>query len=304
MTEPQAAVPQLDVRYSTLRDRAEQAARQGELGAALEHSRQAWQLARESGDRVLADRAFCNLAAIRIELRDGAEAVPELRQILLRNSDPENCRLAAYNISRALELGKDFKKALFYARIARDRSQQLERRDWLASSHNLIANCLIAQSFFAEAQSEYRRALELLGEPAAPRSAEIESNLGYCLMVLGLPREAFPLMLGSLRRFRRSGGLRGAMICHLDLCYAHLEIGRYRHAERHGRAALALAERLEHGETLKNALYLLGETAQLLGDSEGAEGYFARLQRHFPETPFLVDFLLAIDVRKMINLRA
>ena len=55
------------------------------------------------------------------------------------------------------------------------------------------------------------------------------------------------------------------MIAHVDLCYAHLELGRLRDAERHGRLGLALAEASGERDWVKNALYLLGEVAVLGG---------------------------------------
>ena len=58
-------------------------------------------------------------------------------------------------------------------------------------------------------------------------------------------------------------------------------------------------------DSIKNALYLLGEAATLAGHQETARTYFARLQREFyPEAAYLPGFLLAVDVRKLINLHA
>ena len=87
----------------------------------------------------------------------------------MRNGDPVNCRIAAYNIARHYELAKNYKKALFYARIALERSEALGRRDWLASSHNLIGNTLLAESLIEQACAEYEQALELM--PAEPTVA-------------------------------------------------------------------------------------------------------------------------------------
>jgi Tfp pilus assembly protein PilF len=103
---------------------------------------------------------------------------------------------------------------------------------------------------------------------------------------------------------RKFGAWQEEMLGNLDLCFAYLEIEKYRPARRHGDRALLMAETNGQLRELKNALYLLGETANLMGDAEAAHAYFSRLQKHFPDSPFLVDFLLAIDVRKMINLRA
>lgn len=56
---------------------------------------------------------------------------------------------------------------------------------------------------------------------------------------------------------------------------------------------------------MKNVLYLLGEAANLQGDFDLARSYFLRLQRdYYPNADYLPDFLLAIDVRKLVNLKA
>jgi len=130
-------------------------------------------------------------------------------------------------------------------------------------------------------------------------------NLGYCRVLHSRLREAYTLFYESLAILRRVGAERYQLCPRLDLCFAHLESGRYRRAERHGRKALAIAESVGDADDIKNALYLLGEAANLQGDSATARGYFARLQQsYFPDQPYLPSFLLAIDVRKLINLKA
>src|SRR4029077_11697847 len=115
-------------------------------------------------------------------------------------------------------------------------------------------------------------------------------------------RESYPLFHESLATLRRIGAERYQLHPRLDLCFAHLESGRPRSAELHGRKALAIAESIGDADATKNALYLLGEAASLQGDSFGARRYFSRLQEsYFPDQPYLPSFLMAIDVRKLIN---
>jgi tetratricopeptide (TPR) repeat protein len=293
--------------------------------AAFEHLRQQWHRAVEEGrleeaasilerasaevaglgDARLCDLVLCDRAAVAIELGRGTAEVPRLREILLRNADPANCRVAAYNIARHYELSKDYKKALFYARIARDRSTLLDRRDWLASSHNLIGNTLLAESYVDRALEEYEHALELMPAEPSPARARILDNLGYCRVLQGRHREGLALLYESLRLLRRFRAERYQISTRLDLCFALIETGRYRHAWRHGCAALELAERMNETDATKNALYLLGEVAHLRGDVDLARGYFTRLQRtFFPDDSYLPSFLLAVDVRKLVNLHA
>ncbi|HVF60663.1 MAG TPA: hypothetical protein VNJ70_12730 [Thermoanaerobaculia bacterium] len=261
--------------------------------------------ARGQDDERSADRAYCYLAAIGIELGRGEQYVSELRQILMRSADDESCYRAAYNIARAYELKKENKKAAFYARIAHDRAEQVGRREWLASAKNLRANLLVTDSFFAEARGVYEEALHLAPELSPVWRALIQDNLGYCYAVEERYADSFRLLYRSLRSLRRHGAKRYEVFPLLSLCYAHLEVGRLRSAVKFGLAALQGGEAVGDVQTIKYALFLLGEAANLAGDHLLARRYFARLQEeHYPDAAYLPDFLLAIDVRKMINLRA
>lgn len=293
------------VTFEELRSRGEKAVRAGQLEEAQACFDQALAWAREHGGQPQVDLGICNRAAVVIEMGRGDGEVPHLREILVRNVDPFICQLAAYNISRHYELTKNFKKSLFYARIALDRAAVLGRREWLASSHNLIGNTLLAESFITEARREYELALEQAPpEPTAARG-QILDNLGYIRVLQGELREGCRLLYESLRILRRCGAQRYEISVRLDLCFAHLETGRYRFALRHGTAALALAESMEDAASVKNALYLLGEVANLSDDVDGARGYFSRLHRDFfPDAGYLPEFLLAVDIRKLVNLHA
>lgn len=260
-------------------------------------------LARARGDALEIDRAFCYRASVEIELGRGDARVSELRQILMRSADDESCYRAAYNIARSYELKKEHKKAAFYARLAHDRAEQVERPEWLAASKNLRANLLLAESFFDQACAEYEEALRLAPVASPVWRAFIQDNLGYAHVVQGRQKEGFRLLYESLRVLRRHGAFK-VFPC-LDLCFAYLEIGRLPSAVKYGLQALATAEEAQYSEAIKNALFLLGEAANLGGDLELAGDYFARLQRRFyPEAGYLPQFLMAIDVRKIINLKA
>jgi tetratricopeptide (TPR) repeat protein len=272
------------------------------LGRAL-----AW--AEERGDARRIDLAFCNLCTATVGL-DAAEPLPRdatarLREILIRNEDLTNCRLAAYLLARVYELKKETKKGLFYARVGLDRSQLLGRPEWVASSHNQIGNFLLADSSFERAAAEYETALDLHPEQAPARRAVILGNLGYALLIRGERRRGAELLYRSLKALRRLGAEREQIFPHLDLCYFHLEVRRYRDAIRHGEKGLALAEAYQDPDAVKNGLYLLGEACHLAGDEQAAGRHFDRLAREFyPGSSGIAQFLLTVDVRKIINLRA
>ena len=292
--------------YQRLRDAGIAAGEQGRFDDAEPLLARAIDVARRTGDQHLEDIAFCNWSGVRVELGRMDEVLPSLREILLRSDHPADCRLAAYTIARIYELRSEARKGLFYARIARDRTKQIDNVDpsWIAGDHNLIANFLVADSRFGEALGEYQAALA--AQPAGNRYgvAALWQNVGYCHLMLGRPKEAFTLLFRSIRAFRRIGATPLLALNHLDLAYACLEVGRTRSAVRHAQRALELARGQGDEHNIKNALYLLGEALHLGGDEEKARTCFEQLSECYDSSPFIADFLLSVDVRPMLNLRA
>lgn len=291
-------------RFETLRRQAVEAAQHSDFERAYERLGKALDVAQKIGDADLVDRAMCGRASAALEL--GIEApVAELREALMRNSDQENCFLAGYTLSRHFELEREYRKSLFYARIAQGYAERTERTVWLASSLNQIANMNLAMSFFDEACQDYEKALELLPESAELERALIDENVGYCRIVQGRRQDGFRLLFRSLRALRRLSARRYEIGPLLSLCYAYLDMGRYRRALQHGFRALEIAEAEGDTYSTKNALYLLGETANQAGAVVLARRFYTRLQTEFfPQESALADLLLAVDARSLINLRA
>jgi tetratricopeptide (TPR) repeat protein len=291
--------------YERLRAEGAALVEAGRLAEALERLTAALQAARSAGDPGLADTALCNRAAVAIALGDLEAPLPELRAILARNLSADNCALAAHNISWSYAQQKDHKKSLFYARIACDRAKSAKSAERLASTSNQLGNALLATSLFDEAATTYRRALTLV--PAGRASWELVclANLGYCEVVRGNRREGLTYLYRVLRAARSRRLARLAMIAHLDLCHAYLDGPALHRARRHGERGRRLAEQVGEVDWIKNALYLVGEVATLEDRPDDAEDAFAELQRRFyPTQPYLTTFLMAVDVRSMVNLRA
>jgi tetratricopeptide (TPR) repeat protein len=294
-----------NVVFESLRSRAQQAVDAGRLetAAALIEKAVAW--AREHGTVQQLDHALCNRAAVNIQLGKGEAELPKLREILLRSGDLGNCRLAAYHISVHYQYAKNFEKSLFYARIACDRAESLGIAESLATSLNQAGNALLGASFIEEACREYERALELMPGECRLSRALVLDNLGYGRILQKRFPEGYACLYESLRILRRLRVERYQVIPRLDLCFAHLETGRCGSARRHGLAALRSATEGGMIDGIKNALYLLGEAANQSGDVELAQTYFTRLQREFyPGETYLPGFLLAVDIRKFVNLHA
>lgn len=294
--------------YRALRDQGRQAAQEGLFDEALELFERAGQWAEEHGDQELIDRAFCNLSALRIEIGERDGCVTRLREILMRNTDPLNSLLAAYNIAHAYEIDRTIDKGLFYGRIALKYACQIEDPSWQASAHNLIGNLHLAVSATAEATSEYEAAFELLGDGDGSKGSiflgKVLDNLGYCRVLDSRHDEGFRLLFRSLRMLRRFGRKEPLISTHVDLAFAHLDVDRPRSATRHAETALDLARELNSAHWVKNALLLLGQSASMDGDTEMARRHFVELQQFYPGLPVVTDLLLSFDLRKIVNLRA
>ncbi len=300
--------------FATLRDRARELVAKGSYRQASGVYRAAVEIATVAGETDLADEGLCGWSAAETELGNGTTVTPELRRILLGSRVDHNCCLAAYTLARAHELQGQTKKALFYARIVRDRAAHVQRSGLIGIAHNLMGNLLIADGREAEAAAEYRTALRRSDSAPAFWKALAEGNLGYCLVIGASKakyrgqarlREGLRLIYRSLRTFRRERAEVDMALSHLDLCFAHMELRRFASATRHGQRALELAERHENPDLVKNCLYLLGQTARLEGDVEAARRFFREIeQRFYPERTELTDMLVAFDLRKIVNLRA
>ena len=291
--------------FRALRDRGVDALRTGDLRGALDLFGRAAEVARASGDPDLADLADCNRAAILIELGEGAGILADMRAVLLRSRSAQCCMVAATNAARIHDLAKEYKKGLFYARLARDHAESGGDASQLASVRNLAANLLLAESHVEEAAREYETALELMPEEDPVWRARAVGNLGYCRVLQGRLREAFALLRQSIDPLRRLDARLYLVSPLTDLAFAHLESGHPAPAREAAEEALALAREFDDVAGIKNALYLLGESAGLLGDLQLARSTFLELQRsYYPDKPFVCDFLLSVDVRKIVNLRA
>jgi tetratricopeptide (TPR) repeat protein len=291
--------------FETLRERSRRALNQGKMHEALALYDEAAAWAERHDEPALRDLAYCGRCAAAIELGREEDALPRMREVLMRNYDDESCFLAAYNIARIYELRREPRKALFYARVAKDRAARLESAEWMAGSHNQMGNLQLAQSFFDEACDEYHAALGQVTDEETVSRALIFDNLGYCAVVQGDHRRGFDLLYRSLRLLRTLGAERYEVQPRSALCYAYMDVDRLRPAIRHGRRALELAEAHDDRHSLKNCLYLLGEAYHLAGDLLTGRRMFERLQTEFyPDTDYLADFLSVIDVRGLVNLRA
>lgn len=307
---PAPAVEVLDAesaeeRYYELRDRSQVLANQGRLDEALAALEESLQVAREIGDENLVATAICNVAGIAIWLGNTTDYVADLRSILMRNFDAETSYRAAYQLSHAFVLRKEFKKALFYGKIARDRALAAADDLYVGRSLNQIGLGLMGDSRFQKAVRHFQDSMFRLGSvPAVSIGPKV--NCAYCLIVLGLVHEGMAQLFSSLRWMKRRNTQPVSQgFAHLFLCCGYLELGRVRRAWTHGMKARELSEETGDFELMKGSLFMLGDVERTAGDNAAAYEWFAEMQRRFyPNDPGMPELMSQVGMTKVVNLKA
>ncbi len=294
----------LHAQYEGIKERASQLLQGGSLREALLEFETAHDLAKRIGDRILEDLAFCNRSAVAIRLQLQDDAVPLLHQMLLRTADSQVAFLSAYNLARAYDNRKDYRKSLFYARIAHRYAIELDDPDQQASALNWIGNALVALNDFSGGLDAYRQGDALIQDEESERRSLILSNLGYCLLLTGETAQGFRSVVRGLRMARRVRAPLAESVGHLCLSFAYLLVDRPWHAARQGAKAVTLAEAHDDPPTLKLGLLLLGGAYKQGDELDAALECFELLQRTFyPGMSQVPEMLLGVDICRVINLR-
>ena len=280
-------------------------AKAGRLERAAKAFARAEAAAIEAASEQMEDRARVFRIAVEMEMGILAGQAATLQRVLLRSHDPEISFFAAYNTARCYDLERSYKKAGFYARQALRWAEPTGRADCAAMAHNMLGNLHLVECDFDAARSSYESSLALMPSTPGIERGLVLDNLGYCHLVLGELKSGFTQLYESLRMLSRLGADDLRPRPRLSLAFGYLEIGRFDYAARQARTALDEARRAGDETSIKNALYLLGQTFNLEGDEARARDCFCELQRTFyPDNGAIPDFLLAIDVRKIIHLKA
>ncbi len=291
--------------FEALRHKAREEVSLGNLESALELCDRAIAWAEAHGSRDQRDLEHCNRSSILVNQGRGRSVISELREILLSSTNPHICYQAANNIARFHEHRKEYRRGQFYAQLSLDHAKRARQPEPIARSHNQLGLLLLRQSYFEDAGDCFGQALEVLPPQSSCDRAVLLSNLGYCQTMIGDLASAFSHLFRSLRMVRAQGAKVWEMYPRLSLSFTYLEAERPIRAAVHARRGLLLAEEAEMTWQIKNALYLLGESEKLSGNELVAYRCFARLQSEFyPDDPVIPDFLMATDVRKLINLMA
>ncbi len=279
----------------------------GDFPAALGSYDAALEAARSTRDTEFVDWIYACRASAAAEIGPADAELLELKKILLRTGSSETAFRAAYTGARIYELRREYRKAIFYNRIARQHAEKLADPALKGYADNQRGNLLTADSAFAEAETAYRSVLETAA-PAAGLSdvfrAVISDNLGYCMLALDRLGEGLKTVHAALDTLEAHGAASYTVYPLLDLCYGYCKLDRFAEARYFGEAGLDRVHLTSDATVEKNLLYLLGEVCHLNGDDEAAAGYFDRLAAHYPEFRNLRAYLDVFDFRNVINLRS
>lgn len=300
-----AAPIHLESERQAFRQQIQARVAQGQWDEALRFCDDTLKRAGSLGDPDFVDQVITSRANLLINRGEGAQVVAELRRLLMRSADPANRFSASYAISYHYDLCAQPDKGLFYAKQSLRSAEEWGDLEAQSRAHNLLGNLYALDSLFAEAVAEYQRALEFQAPgDSVDRSIQL-SNLGYCRVVTGIMSHGYRDLTSSLRMMRRLGSRTWLHLPLMGLSFACLEVGRPARARRYATDALESSERVENPDSIKNSLFLLGESEKQCGNSSSAYERFVALQRRFyPDNPMVVDILMATDVRRMINLMA
>ena len=294
-------------RADEFREKALALLEKGVFAEALAAYDEALREANETGDAAFQDWMFACRAAAAAETGARDEDLLELKKILLRTTDHQTAFRAAYTGARIYELRRDFKKASFYSRLARQHADTLCDGRLLSAARNQLGALLTADSRFEDAAIVYREALAYCAgaDPVSQiHGAELTGNLGYCLIGLDSLDEGLRLVHEALDLLEKCGARGFTVVPLMDLCFGYLKANRFTEARYFGEEGLSrLALGGDPGNE-KNFLYLLGESCHLGGDAPAAQGYFDRLAAHYPEFRNLRAYLEVFDFRNVINLRS
>lgn len=303
-TEPVDPLDRAPEAVSVAWSRAHDALAAEDLETALQSIREAIACVPEAEEELLR-RLICGRVALEIEC--GVEVVSDfVRGLLSAAESTATAYLAAYQMARILELQRRWKKALYYARVALSASEVMGIDAWSAAAENMIGNVLVAESRFDEAESHYRRSIELCGDPRGSSSSELDraqasDNLAFTLCCLNRASEARPLLATALRTLRATNGP-ARLSVELDAAVLHLRQERPDKALGYAERALERSRELGDERNVSNALLLVSESAKRLGSV-----FLARRALSELEDRYDAEFAAALshfDVLELVNFRA
>jgi tetratricopeptide (TPR) repeat protein len=296
-------------RFDRLMSVAEQALGVDDFESAAVLFAEAESIARKLGEIDLADHAFCNRCSVLLELDEGTEQIPNLKEILLRSENTRNRFLAAYNTGVAYYISDDLERARSYAQRATGLAQELGDHSLEHRSLNLVGTLAARSSLFDEAEDAFRRCLDAHREVEGYQrvnAALIEDNLGYVMLCTDRIEEGLQHCERARASMEELGAEHNIYEILQDLCYGYVLADEFDMAFSCGTEALELAITYSDELIAKNCLFLLSEIAVRRGDTFGARRYLHELTAYYPEAGVseeIIDVFLATDLTTVVNLR-
>ena len=258
--------------------------------------------ARRLGKPALADRAFCNQAAVRYREGSATGIREGLSRILGSSPDARARELAAYNLAVLFRRRQRLGVARFYGETALRQACSLGEGSIQAVCLDFLGRLRIQEGRTSEGVALFEQSLEVAQVEVSVRRALTLGNLAYCSSVAGRRSEALRLLEEGLKVFARSPSLLYEPGIRLNAGFTLLEAGEPEAALANGRHALNQCAVESFGGEGKYALYLVGEALVQQGDRSEAKEHFVQLQRrYYPQIPDLPDLLLTCRTHVFLN---
>jgi len=297
-------------RYDLLLQEAQEAFASGDLEGALQHFETAEKLASDHGDGDRADRAACSVCFVLIEMGQAEAQIPVLRRLFIGTNDSFNRWSSAYSLAVAFDVSGDLDSASAWADRSAQLSERIDNREGPVRANNLAGILSLRRSNFNQAEGFFKRALIALENPKSlnekTHRGTILGNLGYTFICTERLKEGLKLCEQA------RDTLDEASADHLiyenlqDLCYGYILDNQLERAHTAGGRALALAERYDDNQVMKNCLFLLAEVAVRRGDAFRGRRYLRELAEFYPEIEMneeIIDVFLTTDLTNVVNLR-
>lgn len=249
----------------------------------------------------LADRAFCNGVAARLERDQRADVQAELSEILGRSEDGKARQLGAYYLAVSHSACGNPRPARLYCGMAIRLATEMGDLAGQASGLDFLGILAMEEERLEQAAESFQRSLESSSRIGASSYVLMTASaLGYCLGLLERWNESLFFIQESQQAFKEPGARLYMPVARLNLGFAFLEHGDFDQAVEQGQAVLDAQN--EHRGLAKYAHYLLGEAYARQARYGPAAEHFETLQKTwYPQHPDLLEVLLSFRTSRLLN---
>lgn len=218
--------------------------------------------------------ALNNLALTYEGLGDNSQATMLFRcyaALTLYHHNRESFGYASNNLGRALINGGEIQEGLRMLEAAEARFQDIQHRDGLALTLNNLADTYVILGLYEKAQTDYGRALEVVGEQFMKRRVDSMLGLGDAYIGVGEYTKASAAFAKALELIERSSFLEYQAEVSASIAKAQLLIGNSRTAKTFNNRAKQYFEHHAPNRVYVEVLAMDAEIALSEGQYELAE---------------------------------